>query len=86
MTKEDFYIVVVHGGVEPELVGNFASREFRDETAKLIHANNDPEDKTDFDPDEDGMFALDITDGIPDMWAYSGGFFMDDEDEDEEEP
>jgi hypothetical protein len=84
MADEKFYIVLVVGCVEPELIGSFASAELRDETAKLIHANNDPEGQIDFDPFEDGIFALDVTDGIPHIWAYSGGFFMDDEDEGDE--
>lgn len=84
MTDEKFYLVIVYRCIEPELIGSFASREFRDETAKLIYADNDPEGKVSFDPEYDGMFALDVTDGVPNMWSYSYGFFMDEKDEDEE--
>lgn len=68
------WLVIVEGDVEPSMRGPFADEAARDEAAKQ-HRLTDPQM-------EDGIFPLDIdANGLPDIGAYSGGFF-DGDDED----
>jgi hypothetical protein len=82
MASEKFYLVIVSGGVEPEVIGDYPDSESRDQMALTVHAGNSA---FDFDPDDDGIFALDVINGVPTMWSYSGGFFEDNEDDEEED-
>ena len=68
MTKEvDHYLVVIYGDIEPELYG-FETREQRDNAA-LNHRSACG--------DKDGLFKLDVVNGLPVMTSYSNGFFWD---------
>jgi hypothetical protein len=72
-----YYLLVIHGDVEPELRGPYKSEAGRDRAAKR-HRLTDPEK-------EDGLFPLDVPDTFPEMVAkngnkpeistYSGAFF-----------
>ena len=60
-----YYILLIHGDIEPEVRGPFDSGEARDQEAKALRA-----DDSDMD---NGIFSLDCT-GKPEVKAYSGGF------------
>jgi len=61
--------LIVHGDVEPEILGSYPDRDSRDDAAYNYRNNTDPEGK-------DGIFALDVSFGkIPSVYSYSGGFF-----------
>jgi hypothetical protein len=66
-----YYLVIIHGDVEPELVW-YASEESRDDAA-IRHKREHG--------DEDGLFKLDFESGgeeeYPVMTSYSNGFFWD---------
>lgn len=73
-----YFLLIIHGDVEPELAGPFVTEAARDQAAKEHRAN---------DPDrDDGLFPLDIVSESDDFEvevdAYSGGFFIDEEEED----
>jgi hypothetical protein len=67
-----FYVLRLHGGIEPELIGPFNTEDDRDDRAKELRKEND----------EDGILALDGPGSSIKIDAYSGGFFID-EDSDE---
>jgi len=79
MANTKFYLVMVHGLVEPEVIGDYPSMQARDQMALTIHSG----ENTNFSKygvlayniEDDSIFALDVIDGVPSMWAYSGGFF-----------
>ena len=66
MSEETRYLLVVSGGVEPETFGPYDLEETRDKVAREIHANLS---------EEDGLFGLDVKDGVPHVWSYIAGFF-----------
>lgn len=70
--KRGFYLFVTWGDVEPEVIGPFPSEDARNDKAKEIRQE---------EGDENGIFMLDIVDGKPETYAYSGGFFEEDEKE-----
>lgn len=71
----------MQGGLEPDITGPFESDEHRDQQAKIVHR---------LIREDDNLFALNIDirvqKGIitlvPTSWAWSGGFFMDETEED----
>jgi hypothetical protein len=65
MRKKALYLQIIVSDVEPEIIGPFNSEEER-LNAAIDHRQEDP-DK------EDGLFKLDITDGIPEIGTFSGG-------------
>jgi len=67
-----FYVLRLHGGIEPELVGPFDNEDERDDRAKELRKEND----------EDVILAVDGPGSSIKIDAYSGGFFID-EDSDE---
>lgn len=70
MSKPKFYVVEVFGGIEPSLSDPFHTADERDESAKLVHAEQDPE--------TDATFWLDVDeDGVVELGSYSGLFFAD---------
>ncbi len=63
------YLLIVHGDVEPQIVGPFPREAERDAYAKNHRAG---------DPDmRDGIFTLEA-EGEVHVDTYSGGFFIDD--------
>jgi hypothetical protein len=79
--KATYYVLVVEGGVEPSLSDPFKSWEDRDKEAKKVR--NEGVDGQG-DPEENGVFWLDVTaDGKVQVGAYSNGF-MESEDEKED--
>lgn len=66
MTTEK-YLVIVVGDIEPEL-HKFETNEQRNNAA-IEHKREEG--------DDDGIFKLDIVDGVPVMMTYSNGFFWD---------
>jgi hypothetical protein len=67
----DKYLVIVVGDIEPEL-HKFETDEQRDNAA-IEHKREEG--------DDDGIFKLDMVDGVPVMTTYSNGFFWDAENE-----
>lgn len=66
-----FYIVPVHGCIEPIIAGPYASESERDKAA--LDARQDQDES-------DALFWLDIAeDGTPTIGAYSGRFFLNEE-------
>jgi hypothetical protein len=65
-----YYVLVAWGCVEIELVGPFETEELRDKRARELRKESDT---------NDGVWALDLIDGKPTVGDYSGGFFMEDE-------
>ena len=71
------WLLVVWGDVEPDLLGPYMDGEARDKAAvELKRAHGD----------DNGIFMLDA-EGLPEVGAYSGGFFSgalgEDDDDDE---
>lgn len=69
-----YYLIVVHGDIEPVLRGPYKSEAARDRAAKR-HRMTDPEM-------HDGLFPLDVPmqraaypEFKPEIHAYSGAFF-----------
>lgn len=79
MVNTKYYLAIVYGSVDPTVIGEYLNDEVRGETAREIHGGND--ETIDYDPDEDGIFMLDVVDGVPEMYAYSGGFFCENEED-----
>jgi len=80
MSENNYYIVDVHGGIEPDLSGPYATAADRDTAARQVHREQS---------DDDATFWLDIAliDGKPpivDIGSYSGAFFHDERDGDAE--
>jgi hypothetical protein len=61
------YLVIVYGDVEPEV--------FPFET--VVERDNAAIKHKSVNGDDDGIFKLDIVDGIPEMTTYSNKFFWD---------
>lgn len=75
---ETYYVLIIYGDIEPDLIGPFTTEETRDEKAidlKREYGN------------EHGIFPMNIdADGAPTVGAYSGGFFMGDDEVEASEP
>jgi hypothetical protein len=76
VSKKFHYVVEVWGGIEPSLIGPYATEDERQAVAKAVHPKQDP--------DTDATFWLDVTigeDGKPvtDIGSYSGQFFGDED-------
>jgi hypothetical protein len=59
------YLLVIEDTVEPDLRGPFTKVKNRD-AAAIQHRRNDPEKN-------DGLFKLEIINGMPHVSTYSGG-------------
>jgi len=68
-----YYVVIVRGDVEPELSVKSNTEDERDSLAKQI--------KRDDSNQEDGIYWLNIVDGLPEIGSYSGAFFEEDNNE-----
>lgn len=69
--KTRHYVLMVMDDIEPELRGPYRSAGKRDRRARELKRRHG---------DEHGLFRLDVTAlGVPEVTAYSGGFFMEDE-------
>lgn len=77
--KELYYLIFVWGDVSPTILGPFDTIELRDEEAQRLRTE---------EGDEHGIYSLDINGTIASIEAssYSGTFFKEDQDEEEEEP
>ena len=74
--RTEFYLLVIHGDVEPELRGPFDRAHLRDEAARQ-HRRGDP-------AKEDGLYRLDVFDsGVPAVQAY-GACELEDSNEESE--
>ena len=62
-----FHILRLHGGIEPEVIGPFATEDERDDRAIELRKEND----------EDVILALDGPGSSIEINAYSTGFFID---------
>lgn len=68
--KYKYYVIIVYGDIEPDLHGPFNTSEEQDIRAKELRKDNP----------EDGIYWLSIgEDGEPEIGAYSGGFFEEEE-------
>lgn len=63
----EYYLLVVHSGIEPVLQGPFSSELWRDIEARRRRRTTG---------DESGIFRMDVRDGKPDIYTYSGGFMQ----------
>ncbi len=63
----EYYLVVVYNDIEPSLHGPFKSELWRDIEARRLRKSRG---------DEDGIYPMDIRDGKPDIYTYSGGFMQ----------
>jgi len=70
--KTNHYVLLIHGDIEPEVIGPFDSEEARDQAAKALRSGDSDMDN--------GIFSLDCT-GKPKVKAYSGGFLSGDFDD-----
>ena len=62
-----FYLLIVYGDIDPEVIGPFADEDQRDNAALVFRRNHG---------DEDGIFMLSVAGGgRPHVAAYSGAFF-----------
>lgn len=72
MATKTHYVLVIEGGVDPSLSNPFKSQEERDLEAKKVR--NEGVDGHG-DPEENGVFWLDVTsDGKVKVGAYSNSF------------
>jgi len=80
LMKKHLYLITIEGDVEPEIIGPFKDQNERNTFAKEFR------EKYSF---EGGIFPLDIKSdaalGKVEAWAYSGGFFEGDDEEEEGE-
>jgi len=69
MTSEQvvYYLVIVYGDIEPELFPFKTTLERDNAAIEHKRAN----------ADDDGIFKLDVVNGIPEMTTYSNKFFWD---------
>ncbi|AJF08241.1 hypothetical protein [Geoalkalibacter subterraneus] len=67
-----YYLLEIVDDVEPDLIGPFASEDERDDEAKLVRHET---------AGESGVFMLDLINNEPSVCPYSGGFFMQEEQE-----
>jgi predicted RNA-binding Zn-ribbon protein involved in translation (DUF1610 family) len=70
-TEPVYYLLHVWGDVEPEILGPFKTEEERDAKAKALRERESD--------DPSGLYPLTIKDATPEVWAYSGGFFEEEE-------
>jgi hypothetical protein len=63
-THKPWYLLLIHGGIEPELLGPFASEEERDKQAQELHKRND----------EDVILSLNSGTPAINVTDYSAGF------------
>jgi hypothetical protein len=61
------YLVDVHGCIEPSIRGPYSTEGLRDIAARNLRRNEQT--------DRDALFWLDIIDGVPEIGAYTNGFF-----------
>ena len=65
----EYFLLIIHGDVDPEIIGTFIDRDSRDESAYKYRKVNDPEGN-------DGIFALETHFGKkPSVSSYSAAFF-----------
>lgn len=68
--KKTYYLLLVHGGVEPSVHGPYQTSDERDNAAKEIHERQ---------TEDDGLFWADIDEvEAPTVGAYTAGFFWQD--------
>lgn len=61
------YLLIMHGDIEPEVIGPYQDEAARDEAALAYRAKHGR---------DDGVFMLSTDDvGVPSVEAYCGGFF-----------
>lgn len=60
------YLLIIMGDVEAETRGPFKTDRVRNAAARKFRRD---------EGDEHGIHGLDIVDGKPQVWDYSGGFF-----------
>jgi hypothetical protein len=65
--KVNHYLVIVYGDIEPEIFPFETTMERDNAAIKHKHINGD----------DDGIFKLDVVNGIPEMTTYSNKFFWD---------
>lgn len=64
MARTDSYLIIIIGDVQPFIRGPYKSEKHRDIAAKSAGLKY-----------KNGIFKLDITNGKPNMEAYSHGYF-----------
>ena len=65
-TTRDLYLLFIRGDVEPELHAPFVSDAARDQEARQLRAERG---------DGQGIYPLDIANGMPEVGTYPGSFF-----------
>lgn len=66
------YLLIMHGDIEPEVIGPYENEEDRDRAALAYRAQHGR---------DDGVFMLTTDEeGVPSVNAYCGGFFAEIED------
>ena len=61
------YLLIMHGDIEPEVIGPYDTEDQRDNAALAYRAEHGR---------DDGVFMLSTDDtGVPSVEAYCGGFF-----------
>ena len=70
------WLLEVVGDVEPEVHGPFGTVGDQSKAARNLRANDEDA--------ENGLYWLDVVDGVPQVGAYSGGFFEGGFDDDQE--
>ena len=73
MSTTTYWALELHGDIEPEMHGPFKQARHRDRAAQKL-CDQDPEK-------ENGIFAVDVTNGIPDIYSSSNFGHNDPEDE-----
>ena len=69
-SPKKFYVLFVEGDIEPSLLGPYKTQNERDAKARELKINEDG-----YANDENGIFWMDVTHGVPEVGFYSGGFF-----------
>lgn len=67
-----YYVLFVESDIEPSLLGPYKTQKERDAKAKELKVTEDG-----YANDENGIFWMDVTNGVPKVGVYGGGFFED---------
>ena len=65
-----YYVLFVEGDIEPSLLGPYKTQKERDAKARELKINEEG-----YANDENGIFWMDVTNGVPEVGFYNGGFF-----------
>lgn len=70
-----YYVLFIYEDVEPQLYGPYDTTEDRDQKARELRVE---------EGEDHGIYMLDMDSGLPEVNSYSGAFFEEDDEEEDE--